>query len=68
MDERDPKPKASAGDASPLPASVSCPFCAGRDTELFAPFGSLASAAQYYCRRCRTVFEYLKWGPPAPPG
>ncbi|MGH7546499.1 MAG: hypothetical protein ACREKI_09985 [Gemmatimonadota bacterium] len=58
------EPAASDPEGAPLPGSVSCPFCSGRDTELFAAFGSLASAAQYYCRRCRTVFEYLKWGPP----
>lgn len=50
-----------ASDA-PLPRAVTCPFCSGRDTELFSPFGTVASVAQYYCRACRTVFEYVKWG------
>lgn len=45
----------------PLPASVKCPFCNGTDTELQSPFGSVMSVAQYYCRRCRTVFEWIKW-------
>ena len=46
-----------------LPESVASPFCSSAETEVFSPFGSVASVAQYYCRGCRTVFEYLKWGP-----
>lgn len=45
----------------PLPSAVRCPFCASGDSELFSPFGSVASVAQYYCRGCRTVFDYVKW-------
>lgn len=52
-------------DASPpsdaLPDSVVCPFCDREETERFAAFGSALSVSQYYCRRCRTVFEYMKW-------
>lgn len=44
----------------PLPASPACPFCGGNDTHLESPFGSVLSVAQYYCRRCRTVFEWIK--------
>lgn len=44
-----------------LPASVPCPFCGGRDTEQFAAFGGQASTSQYYCRPCRSVFEFLRW-------
>lgn len=44
-----------------LPASAKCPFCGGTDTEQFASFGSAVSTSQYYCRSCRTVFEYMKW-------
>lgn len=44
-----------------LPDSVTCPFCEGEETEQFAAFGGQASTSQYYCRRCRTVFEYLRW-------
>lgn len=50
---------------APLPVAVACPFCSSSETELFSPFGSLASVAQYYCRSCRTVFDYLKWEPEA---
>jgi len=44
-----------------LPEHVTCPFCGGEDTEQFAVFGSALSVSQYYCRPCRTVFEYMKW-------
>lgn len=44
-----------------LPAAVECPFCRGSDTEQFSAFGSALSVSQYYCRRCRTVFEWMKW-------
>jgi len=43
-----------------LPASVECPFCRDSDTQLENPFGSVLSVAQYYCRRCRTIFEWVK--------
>lgn len=44
-----------------LPDSVVCPFCGGDETEQFAAFGGQASTSQYYCRPCRSVFEYLRW-------
>ncbi len=44
-----------------LPEAVRCPFCGGTETEQFAAFGGQASTSQYYCRPCRTVFEYLRW-------
>jgi hypothetical protein len=44
----------------PLPKSVECPFCRGTDTYLQTPFGSVLSVAQYYCRKCRTPFEWMK--------
>lgn len=49
-----------AGDYG-LPEGVSCPFCDERETELHAPFGSALSVATYWCRRCRTAFEWVKW-------
>lgn len=44
-----------------MPESVSCPFCDGIETEQFSAFGSALSVSQYYCRDCRTVFEWMKW-------
>lgn len=45
-----------------LPERVECPFCGGTDTEQFSAFGSAVSTSQYYCRRCRSVFEFFKRG------
>lgn len=44
-----------------LPEAVTCPFCGRTETEQFAAFGSAVSTSQYYCRPCRSVFEYMKW-------
>ncbi|HEX6799824.1 MAG TPA: hypothetical protein VF116_19090 [Ktedonobacterales bacterium] len=42
------------------PQSVVCPFCRSTDTELLSLFGAQLSTVQYYCRACRTPFEYMK--------
>jgi hypothetical protein len=44
-----------------LPDAVRCPHCGGSDTEQGGAFGSAVSVSQYWCRRCRTVFEFFKW-------
>lgn len=44
-----------------LPATPPCPFCEGRETELANAFGAHASVSSYWCRRCRSPFEMLKW-------
>jgi transcription elongation factor Elf1 len=44
-----------------LPDSVVCPFCNEDDTEQFSTFGGQVSTSQYYCNRCRTVFDYFRW-------
>ena len=43
-----------------MPDTVECPFCQGLETEQFSAFGSALSVSQYYCRTCRTVFEWMK--------
>lgn len=43
------------------PDTVSCPFCDGTDTKLFSPFGSQLSVSTYWCNRCHSAFEKLKW-------
>lgn len=43
-----------------IPGSVECPFCGESETEQFSAFGSALSVSQYYCRKCRTVFEWMK--------
>ena len=50
-----------ASDRELIPQSAPCPFCEGTDTELVNPFGGQLSVAQYWCRRCRTGFEFIKW-------
>ena len=44
-----------------LPESPACPFCADTKTELHSAFGSQLSVSTYWCRRCHTAFEYMKW-------
>lgn len=58
---RGPKRLGDPLPSSVVPESVRCPFCGGTDTELFSAFGSQLSVSQYWCRSCRTVFEWLKW-------
>ena len=47
-----------------MPDRVQCPFCDGEETELHAPFGSALSVATYWCRPCRSAFEWVKWDEP----
>jgi magnesium-protoporphyrin O-methyltransferase len=46
-----------------LPEHVTCPFCGETDTSLHSPFGPQLSVASYWCRRCSTAFEWMKWAP-----
>ncbi len=57
-----------AEDEYGLPERVTCPFCDGDDTELHSPFGTALSVATYWCRRCHTAFEWVKWKDVAPEG
>lgn len=45
----------------PLPERPPCPFCDSTETELISPFGGQLTVAGYWCRGCRTGFEYIKW-------
>lgn len=49
----------------PLPEHPACPFCDASDTELHSAFGSALSVSTYWCRRCRTAFEWVKGREPA---
>lgn len=60
-DAAEPSHEHQPGDGS-LADGVKCPFCEGDDTRLVSPFGGQLSVAQYWCRRCRTGFDYMKWG------
>jgi hypothetical protein len=55
-----PQPPPSSAPDRRLPDSPPCPFCHGTETELISPFGGQLSVAQYWCRRCRTGFDYVK--------
>lgn len=53
--------------ADPRPA-VSCPHCGSVDVVVEAPFGGSLMTRQYWCRGCRTVFEWVRWEPQEDPG
>ena len=60
---REPSARRSLGEpllSEAIPDAVACPFCDGTQTEQFSAFGSALSVSQYYCRTCRTVFEWMK--------
>ena len=61
-------PPGGAGGAQPagLPESPRCPFCDRLETRLISPFGSQLSVATYWCNRCRTAFEHIKWAGAGP--
>jgi hypothetical protein len=44
-----------------VPDHVVCPFCEGKETELHSAFGGQLSTSTYWCRHCRTAFEWFKW-------
>lgn len=46
-----------------LPDAPPCTFCGGAETELMNAFGSQLSVATYWCRTCRSPFEFMKWRP-----
>lgn len=39
-----------------------CPFCRSTETEKQADFSTSLMVSLYYCRRCRSSFEAIKWG------
>lgn len=71
MSKKEQDPTAAAGSASfaagmaeelGYPRTAVCPFCGRSRTELHSAFGSGLSVATYWCLRCRTAFEWIKWG------
>lgn len=40
---------------------VKCAFCGSTDTEMISLFGGTLMSSQYYCNKCRTVFEAVRW-------
>lgn len=47
-------------DSEELPEGIPCPFCDGTDTEPASHFGSLLMTAHYYCRGCRSTFDWAR--------
>ena len=45
-----------------LPERPLCPFCGRSETHLHSEFGAHASVATYWCRLCRSPFEFIRWG------
>jgi|GEM_PF-1183692 len=46
-----------------VPPTILCPFCQGEETELHSAFGGQLSTSTYWCRECKTAFEWFKWSP-----
>lgn len=59
--QRDEGPRPADTPAGKMRDGVPCPFCGLDDTRLLSPFGGQLSVAQYWCRQCRTGFDYMKW-------
>lgn len=51
----------SMSDEKITDAKPTCPFCGSADVELESAFGSEISKSQYYCNKCSTVFERIKF-------
>lgn len=50
------------GDEGSPDGVVSCPFCDSTDVVKDNDFGPEISKSQYYCNRCETPFERIKFG------
>lgn len=44
------------------PNAKPCPFCGSTETTREADFSTSLMVCLYYCRRCKTSFEAIKWG------
>lgn len=38
-----------------------CSFCGSDDVERISVFGTAQLVRQYYCKKCRSVFEHIRW-------
>lgn len=59
-------PEPGGGPAARSP--VACPHCGATDVAVESEFGSSLMTRQFYCRACRTVFEWVKWEEEGSPG
>lgn len=44
-----------------------CPFCNSSSTVRLADFSTSLMVSLYYCERCKTTFEAIKWGDTSTP-
>lgn len=67
---RFPDAAAAPGRRSVLPRqampAVACPFCDSDDTEPASIYGCHMMTAQYYCRSCRSMFDWVRHEPLGP--
>lgn len=40
---------------------IKCAFCTSNDVELFSLFGQTLLGSQYYCNRCKSIFEVVRF-------
>ncbi|WP_449539005.1 PaaD-like zinc ribbon domain-containing protein [Ferdinandcohnia sp. Marseille-Q9671] len=40
---------------------VQCSFCSSDDVKKISSFGTAQLVRQYYCNKCHSVFEYIRW-------
>ncbi len=43
-------------------SSKACPFCGSTATSKQADFSTSLMVSLYWCQRCKTSFEAIKWG------
>jgi hypothetical protein len=48
-------------------AQVTCPACESDNTEVQSLTGSSASEVLFFCRNCRSCFNWIKWQHQLPP-
>ncbi|WP_425577463.1 hypothetical protein [Nocardioides endophyticus] len=48
-------------------AAVTCPACGSGETEVESLTGSSASEVLFFCRSCRSCFNWIKWQHKLPP-
>jgi transposase-like protein len=41
--------------------TIECSYCSSEQVEKISSFGTAQLVRQYYCKSCKTVFEYIRW-------
>ncbi|ATO38889.1 hypothetical protein B1691_16035 [Geobacillus sp. 47C-IIb] len=45
----------------PVRGEVRCAFCGSTNVAPLSMFGTAQLVSQYYCHRCKSVFERVRW-------